>query len=103
MASTAIRQCRATWASSLVSNPGGTGRSMITLITAAPSLLPQQITRHDHPHHLVRALEDLVHAQVAHDAFDAVIRKIAVSAVQLQRVVGHLEASVGDEPFRHGA
>jgi hypothetical protein len=33
---------------------------------ARPSVLNQP-ARHDHPHDLVRALEDLVHAQVAHD------------------------------------
>ena len=42
-------------------------------------------------------------AQVAHDALDLVVGEITVAAVQLQRLVGHLERRVGDETLGHGA
>src|ERR1700722_9502257 len=44
-----------------------------------------------------------MHAQVAHDLLDAVFAEIAVTAVQLQRLVGDLETDVGAEPLGHRA
>src|SRR3954469_14685510 len=64
---------------------------------------PYQPTRHDQAHDLVRAFENLMHAQVAHDLFDPVIGQIAVAAVELQSVVGDLEADIGGEALGHGA
>ena len=61
------------------------------------------IERHDQPHDLVGAFEDLVHAQVPDNLLDAVIREIAVAAVQLQALIGHLRARLGDEFLGHGA
>ena len=56
----------------------------------------------DQPHDFVGALEDLVHAQVAHDTLDFIVCKIAVAAVDLQRLVGDVEAGVGDEALGLG-
>ena len=47
--------------------------------------------------------EDLVHAQIAHDLLDAVLAEIAVAAVELQRLVGDLEADIGGEALGHRA
>src|SRR5271156_3704567 len=66
-------------------------------IFAIPATLPSildQSARNDHPHDLVRSLEDLMHAQVAHQFLDSVFGKIAVAAQQLQRVIGGVEAGV---------
>ena len=57
----------------------------------------------DETHDLVRAFENLMHAQIAHDLFDAEFGEIAVAAVELQRLIGDLEARIGHEPFGHGA
>ena len=63
----------------------------------------EQLAADDDAHDLVRALEDLVHAQVAHDLLDAVVVQVAVAAVQLQRLVRDAESGVGRESLRHGA
>ena len=57
--------------------------------------LPDEVARHDHPHDLVRALQDLVHAQVPDDLLDAVLGEIPVAAMELQRVVGDPEGQGG--------
>ena len=57
----------------------------------------------NHAHDLVGAFENLMHAQIAHDLLEAVIGEIAVAAVHLQRLVGDIEAGVGDEALGHGA
>src|SRR5205085_6147689 len=57
---------------------------------------------HDQAHDFVRALEYLVHAQVPHDLFDAVIRDVAVAAEQLQGVVGDVKAGIGAKALGHG-
>ena len=44
-----------------------------------------------------------MHAQITHDLFDAEFRQVAVAAVQLQRLIGNLEAGIGDKAFGHGA
>ena len=41
--------------------------------------------------------------QIAHDLLQTVLAKIAVAAVQLQRLVGDVETRVGDIPFGHRA
>src|SRR3984893_5630654 len=56
-----------------------------------------------HPHDLVGSLENSVHAQVADDLLQSVLSQIAVSAVQLQRLVGDVIARVGDRAFGHRA
>ena len=43
-----------------------------------------------------------MHAQIAYDLFDAVFRQVAITAVQLQRLVRDIEAGVGDETLRSG-
>ena len=50
--------------------------------------------RDDHPHDLVRALENLVNPDVA-NMIERVLLQIAVPAVQLQRLIAHLERNVG--------
>src|SRR3546814_4346519 len=67
----------------------------------SPSL--QQAAGDDHPHDLVRAFQNLVHARVADVSFQREILQIAVAAVQLQRLVADVEAGIGGEPLRHGA
>src|SRR5271166_4833179 len=62
-----------------------------------------QAARHDDPHDLVRSFEDLVHAKVAHQFLDPVVGEIAITAEQLQRVVGRVEAGVGGCLLGHGA
>ena len=41
--------------------------------------------------------------EVTDDAFQRIVAKIAVAAVQLQRLVGDVEAGVGGEALGHGA
>jgi tetratricopeptide (TPR) repeat protein len=70
---------------------------------ASRPLILDQPTRHDHPHDLVRPLENLVHAKIPHQLLDAVVGEIAVAAEQLQSVVGRVEPGVGGDAFGHGA
>ncbi len=63
----------------------------------------EQVARHDHPHDLVGALKDLVHAQVTHDFLDAVILQIAVAAEQLQRAIRDAGSCFGHETLGHRA
>ncbi len=44
-----------------------------------------------------------MHAQIADQLFNAVIRQIAISAMQLQTVIGDLERAVGDVKLGHRA
>ena len=37
-----------------------------------------------------------MHAQIAHDLLDAVFAEVTVTAMQLQRLVGDLEADIGE-------
>ena len=46
---------------------------------------------------------NLMHAQIAHDFLNAVIREIAITAMQLQGVVGDGKTGVRHEFLRHGA
>src|SRR5690606_31233619 len=64
---------------------------------------PYHRARHDDVHDLVGAFEDLVNPEIANDLFDAEIGEIAVAAMQLQRIVGDLEAAVRHHTYRHGA
>src|ERR1700761_8400445 len=57
----------------------------------------------DDPHDLVGALEDSMHPQVAHDLFQTILAQVAVATVQLQGLVGDIEARVGDVPLGHRA
>ena len=50
-------------------------------------LLVQKAAGDDNAHDLVGAFEDLVHAHVAQIALDREVLQVAVTAVQLQRVV----------------
>src|SRR5690606_19167691 len=63
----------------------------------------KQAARHDQPHDLVAAFQDLVNAQVAHNLFDAVVREITVTTMELQRLVCDLEASIGGNALGHCA
>src|SRR5271165_7097142 len=57
----------------------------------SPGSVLDQTARDDDAHDLVGPFQNLVHAQVAHDLLDAVVGEIAISAEELQRVVGRLE------------
>src|ERR1700721_805190 len=57
----------------------------------------------DHPHDFVGSLQDAVHPEIAHDLLQTVLAKIAVAAVQVQRLVGDVETLIGDVPFGHRA
>lgn len=54
-------------------------------------------------HYLVRALQDLMHAQIPHEPLDRVVLKVAVATVQLEAVVRDVEALVRRELLCHGA
>src|ERR1700721_2476549 len=72
--------------------------------SAAPSSRTlDHLTRHDQPHDLVGAFQNLMHPQVAHDLFDAVLAQVTVTAMQLQRLVGDLETDIGTEALGHRA
>ena len=72
----------------------------VTCRHRAPSI---SLARHDQPHDFVGPFQDLVHAQIAHDLLDAVFAEVAVAAMQLQRLVGDLEADVGAKTLGHRA
>ena len=57
----------------------------------------------DHAHDFVGSLEDAVHPQIADDLLQPVLAQVAVPAVQLQRLIGHVVAGVGDIAFGHRA
>src|SRR6201991_1062813 len=57
----------------------------------------------DHPHDFVGPLENSVHPKVADDFLQTILAQVAVATVQLQRLVRHLETSVGDIAFGHRA
>src|SRR5690606_20660373 len=61
----------------------------------------QYRSRHDETHDFVGPLENLVHAHVAQVAFERKVPQVAVTAVQLQRLVHHLESDIGRKPLRH--
>ena len=63
----------------------------------------QQMARDNHPHDFIGAFQNLVNPQVAHQFFDAVIRKIAITTMQLQTLINNLGASLGHKLLRHGA
>ena len=43
-----------------------------------------------------------MHPQIPHDFFDAVFGQIAIAAVQLQCLIGNVEAGVGHKTLGHG-
>src|SRR5208283_1391050 len=57
----------------------------------------------DHPHDFVGPFQDSMHPQVADDLLETILAQVAVAAVQLQGLVGDLEARVGDIAFGHRA
>ncbi len=63
----------------------------------------EEISGDDHAHDLVGALEDHVHAAIAHILLNGVVFQVAVSAVYLQRLVAYLEALLGGEHLGHAA
>src|ERR1700730_17564194 len=78
--------------------------SLSLLASAACRLHPGGLGAADHhPHARVGSLENSVHAEVADDLLQSVLSQIAVSAVQLQRLVGDVIARVGDRAFGHRA
>src|SRR5574340_652196 len=53
-------------------------------------------TARDHdPHDLVGAFENLMHTDIAEEPLDREIAQVAVAAVELQRLVAHVESGVG--------
>ena len=42
-----------------------------------------------------------MHPQVAHHALDFIILQIAITAMNLQRLIGNIETSIGDKAFCH--
>jgi hypothetical protein len=52
---------------------------------------------HNVSHDLVGPLEDLVHSAVSHIALHLVVFQVAISTVQLQRLIAHCEAIVGGD------
>src|SRR3546814_15157787 len=82
--------------------PPATSNPISSLLNdPSPSL--QQAAGDDHPHDLVRAFQNLVHARVADVSFQREILQIAVAAVQLHRLVADFESCIGCAPFRHGS
>src|SRR5271169_2697972 len=73
--------------------------------SAWPSLIrrAEQMPGDDHPHDLVGAFEDLVHAQIAQIALDRKVLQIAVAAEQLQRLVADVEPGISRETLGHRA
>ena len=61
--------------------------------------LPSMCAADDQSHDLVGAFQDLVHAHVAQHALDRMIAQIAVTAMQLQAAIDHLEAGIGGKPL----
>src|SRR5215218_8251568 len=57
----------------------------------------------DHTHDFIGSLEDSMYPQVADDLLETVLIQIPVTAVQLQCLIGDVEAGVGDVPLRHRA
>ena len=57
----------------------------------------------DDAHDFVGAFEYLVHAEIAHDLFDAVVGEIAVASEELERLIGYVESGIGYEALGHGA
>jgi len=49
------------------------------------------------------SFEDSMHPQIANDLLQPILAEVAVAAVQLQRLVGHVEARIGDVAFGHRA
>src|SRR5690606_5950835 len=83
---------------------GGGGGGIQSLQQAIEhAALQEQAAGDDHSHDLVGAFQYLVYTCIAHPAFQWVIIQIAVSAMDLQRLVADIEAMVGGKAFGHGA
>ena len=63
-------------------------------------LAAYHLARDDQTHDFIGPLENLMHAKIAHQFLDAIIRKVAVAAEHLQRLVGDIEA--GATALRRG-
>jgi hypothetical protein len=59
--------------------------------------------RDNHPHYLVGAFENLVHAQVAHNLLNSKIGEVPVAAMELKRLVCYFEAGISRKALGHGA
>jgi Domain of unknown function (DUF4189) len=69
---------------------------------ALGAIASQHLARDHHAHDLVGALQDLMHAQVAHELLEPIVLQVAVTAMDLQGLVAHVEAEVGRQPLAHG-
>ena len=65
--------------------------------------MTQQLPRDDHAHDLIGALKDLVDPQVPNNPLKRIVLQIAISAMQLKRLIGHFKTGVRSEPLGHGA
>src|SRR5271169_191397 len=57
----------------------------------------------DHSHDFVGPFQDSMHPQIADDLLQTILAQIAIATVQLQRLVGDVEARVGDIALGHRA
>src|SRR5712671_3376134 len=85
-----------------VNAAAATKASSPTIMFFFPRSIPQQVPADDQSHHLVGALENLVHAQIPQNALDGMIAQIAVAAVKLQAAIDHVEAGIGRKALGHG-
>ncbi len=69
-----------------------------------PSVFEFPIAQHsaadDEPHDFVGAFQYLMDAHIAQDALNGMIAQIAITAMQLQAAIHHLEARIGSKALR---
>src|SRR5690606_9184009 len=97
-----LRVMRPSWPRSSKSTGESSAVSRSVMSTRFVSAL-EKVAADDQFHDLVRSLQYLVHAQIAHDFLDAVLRQVPVAAVQLQGGVCGVERNIRRESFRHRA
>src|SRR6516164_11692456 len=97
------RPFRATVEPGLRATASERSRSKWRTRQAISHLRRQQASCDHDSHDLVRPLEDLMDTQITEISLDGIFLGVAVTAVQLQRLVADLETGVGRKPFCHCA
>ena len=82
---------------------GQTWQAAVGRFLLCLAMFGQQMARDNHPHDFIGTFQNLVNPQVAHQFFDAVIRKIAIATMQLQTLINNFGASLGHKLLCHGA
>ena len=72
-------------------------------IHAANSFVFQEVSLNDMHHNLIGSFQDLVHSKISKESLDRVVLEVAISTVELQRIIDNVKALICRKLLGHSA